>query len=187
MIMRLAFAIITVIPADIYIVDEFFSVGDADFRLKCGEYFLKLQRQHKTIIASSHDLGWLITFCSQIYPIDHGRIDPTTGIKPGYIDFYRRSIQHQASVVTVLTHSMSPTIKSGQQVRIQPQKFKQVTCGDIIAFMFPNYPQPIIHRVVARGIRQQQTILITQGDANDQIDPWIVTEMEYIGIVIEST
>ncbi len=183
MILRLAFSIATVIPADIFIVDEFLAVGDTEFKSKCAEYFNQLKLSHKTILASSHDLQWLISFCDKVYPINHGRLDRENFVTPQHLEFFRRSLQKNSSSVTVTTGSMLPTLNIGQVVPIKNISFSKIKPGDIIAFMFTNFPQPIVHRVIAIGINNRQPILVTKGDAHSQPDSWMVTKKEYLGII----
>lgn len=53
--MRLAFSIVSHIDADIYLFDEIFAVGDAEFHKKCMLVFDEFKKQKKTVLFTSHD------------------------------------------------------------------------------------------------------------------------------------
>jgi len=183
MLLRLAFSIITVIPADNYIIDEFISVGDSDFRDKCFKFIHKLHLLGKTVIVASHDLGWLIHNTDQVVIMDRGKIINDNSIPSTYLDFYTNAIRKQAKSATVTSGSMLPTLKIGQQVKIHLKPYSKIKTGDIIVFLFKNYPQPIIHRVVGIGKIENKPVLFTKGDASDQPDPWTISKEDYLGTV----
>ena len=63
MVLRLAFAVISHIEADILIIDEALAVGDARFQMRCFKYLLKFQKSKGTIILASHDLNSITQLC----------------------------------------------------------------------------------------------------------------------------
>lgn len=80
--------------------------------------------------------------------------------------------------LTVRTGSMEPTIPTGSQVVVSPvesqEQVKDLEVGNVITFMpFPDDDTTVTHRVVERAVRADgQIALSTQGDANDDVDPW---------------
>ncbi len=70
---RLAFAVCAHADADILIVDEALSVGDAAFQAKC-DAFIHDFAKHGTILVVSHDLEMLSTLCDRVIWIDDGRV-----------------------------------------------------------------------------------------------------------------
>ncbi len=70
---RLAFAVCAHADADILIVDEALSVGDADFQAKC-DAFIHNFAKHGTILVVSHDLDMLSTLCDRVIWIDDGAV-----------------------------------------------------------------------------------------------------------------
>ena len=60
---RLAFAIMTAVGGDIFLIDEVLAVGDEAFRRKCLAHFDQLKRQQKTVILVTHDMDLLVRFC----------------------------------------------------------------------------------------------------------------------------
>jgi lipopolysaccharide transport system ATP-binding protein len=63
MLVRLAFAVIAHVDADILIIDEALSVGDAFFVQKCMR-FLRNFMKHGTILFVSHDTAAVVNLCS---------------------------------------------------------------------------------------------------------------------------
>ena len=66
MYMRLAFAIITNIEADIYLFDEILSVGDLGFRDKVLSMIEKMAKNGKTILIVTHTPNMIYTYCNKI-------------------------------------------------------------------------------------------------------------------------
>lgn len=73
MYVRLAFAVIANMDADILIVDEALSVGDAFFVQKCMR-FLRKFIERGTLIFVSHDAGAIASLCSRVIWIDRGGV-----------------------------------------------------------------------------------------------------------------
>ncbi|MDM9587707.1 ABC transporter ATP-binding protein [Pseudomonas plecoglossicida] len=70
---RLAFSVIAHVDADILIIDEALSVGDAFFAQKCMRFLRKFQ-ENGTILFVSHDLAAVTSFCDEAIWIENGRI-----------------------------------------------------------------------------------------------------------------
>ncbi|WP_257967095.1 ABC transporter ATP-binding protein [Klebsiella pneumoniae] len=64
MFVRLAFSIIAHVDADILIVDEALSVGDAFFVQKCMR-FLRAFMEHGTVLFVSHDTASIVNLCDR--------------------------------------------------------------------------------------------------------------------------
>lgn len=73
MFMRLAFSVAAHVDADLLIIDEALSVGDARFMQKCLR-FLKDFKARGSILFVSHDLGAVTGLCDRAIWLDHGRI-----------------------------------------------------------------------------------------------------------------
>ncbi|MGE4062293.1 MAG: ABC transporter ATP-binding protein [Rhodospirillaceae bacterium] len=73
MFMRLAFSVAAHVDADLLIIDEALSVGDARFTQKCLR-FLKDFKQRGSILFVSHDLGAVTALCDKAIWLDHGRV-----------------------------------------------------------------------------------------------------------------
>lgn len=73
MFMRLAFSVAAHVDADVLIIDEALSVGDALFTQKCMRFLRDFQKRG-TILFVSHDLGAVTSLCSRAVWLDQGRI-----------------------------------------------------------------------------------------------------------------
>ena len=74
MAMRLAFAIATSVKADIILMDEWLSVGDADFILKAKERLTNLVNNARLVVIASHDHSMIKDQCDTIVNMEHGKI-----------------------------------------------------------------------------------------------------------------
>ena len=73
MFVRLAFAVIAHVRADILIIDEALAVGDVYFTQKCMR-FLKRFKESGTLVFVSHDVNSVINLCDRAVWLDRGRI-----------------------------------------------------------------------------------------------------------------
>lgn len=74
MMMRLAFAVQTVVEPDLLIVDEALSVGDARFQKKCFDRLESLRELGTTILFVTHDTGAVVRLCTRAIILENGRI-----------------------------------------------------------------------------------------------------------------
>jgi lipopolysaccharide transport system ATP-binding protein len=75
MYVRLAFAVAAHLEAEILIVDEVLAVGDADFQKKCiGKMKDVSQRQGRTVLFVSHQIGMVSSLCSKAILLEAGTI-----------------------------------------------------------------------------------------------------------------
>lgn len=70
---RLAFAVAAHVDADILIIDEILSVGDAAFTQKCMR-FIEGFRKRGTILFVSHDTGAMARLCDRVIWLDAGHV-----------------------------------------------------------------------------------------------------------------
>lgn len=73
MYVRLAFAIMTQVDADILVIDEALAVGDIAFTQKCMR-FLRRFLENGTILFVSHDTGAIINLCQSAIWIHQGKM-----------------------------------------------------------------------------------------------------------------
>jgi lipopolysaccharide transport system ATP-binding protein len=73
MLVRLAFSVIAHVDADVLIVDEALSVGDAFFSQKCMR-FLRNFMKNGTLLFVSHDLGAVLNLCENAIWIQDGKV-----------------------------------------------------------------------------------------------------------------
>ena len=72
--LRLAFAVSTSVQADINVMDEWLSVGDAAFMAKASERLQKLVDGASILVIASHDPGLINKICNRAFRMEHGRI-----------------------------------------------------------------------------------------------------------------
>lgn len=73
MYMRLAFAVMVHLDADILVIDEALAVGDAFFTQKCMR-FLNEFRKRGTLLFVSHDTASVVALCDRAIWLDQGRV-----------------------------------------------------------------------------------------------------------------
>lgn len=74
MMLRLAFAISTSIEADILIMDEWLSVGDADFSIKAAQRLETLVGNASIVVVATHDPGLIERVCTRKISLEHGKV-----------------------------------------------------------------------------------------------------------------
>jgi lipopolysaccharide transport system ATP-binding protein len=73
MLVRLAFAVIAHVDADILIIDEALAVGDTLFTQKCMR-FLRTFMQRGTVLFVSHDIEGVKSLCNRVIWLEKGQV-----------------------------------------------------------------------------------------------------------------
>jgi len=73
MMVRLAFAVIAHVDADILVVDEALAVGDAFFTQKCMRFIRSFQSNGGTLLFVSHDTGSVLNLCEKAILLAQGQ------------------------------------------------------------------------------------------------------------------
>jgi len=73
MSLRLSFAVIANVDADILIIDEALAVGDALFSQKCMR-FLRNFKENKTVLFVSHSSGAVVNLCDRALWLEKGKV-----------------------------------------------------------------------------------------------------------------
>ncbi len=73
MLVRLAFAVMIQVDADILLIDEVLAVGDAAFQQKCYDEFARIRRSGATVLFVTHDMNAVQRFCDRALLLEHGR------------------------------------------------------------------------------------------------------------------
>jgi len=74
MYVRLGFSVAVHVDPDILLVDEVLAVGDEAFARKCLDKINSFQREGRTILLVSHDLGLVEQLCDRVVVLDHGHV-----------------------------------------------------------------------------------------------------------------
>lgn len=72
MVLRLAFAIVTSVPADVLLMDEWLSVGDASFVAKAEERMKTFVGQASILVLASHNPKIIDELCNMKVTLEHG-------------------------------------------------------------------------------------------------------------------
>jgi ABC-type polysaccharide/polyol phosphate transport system ATPase subunit len=76
---RLAFAALTQVDADLLLLDEVLAVGDAEFRDKCETVFKRMRSEGRTIVLVTHSMATLNAECDRALLLHDGRIEALGG------------------------------------------------------------------------------------------------------------
>ena len=74
MVVRLGFAVATVMSPDLLITDEVLAVGDESFQKKCVAWLERFLRDGGTLLLCSHSMFHIQTLCSRALWIHHGEV-----------------------------------------------------------------------------------------------------------------
>lgn len=96
MYVRLAFAVAAHLDADILLVDEVLSVGDADFQKKCLGKMQSVASSGRTVFLVSHDTQSIEKLCRKGLFLSAGRLADVGNID-AVLGSYRRSMRAQSN------------------------------------------------------------------------------------------
>ena len=75
MYLRLAFALIIHVDAELFLLDEFLSVGDLNFKSKCFETITDLRREGRSFILASHNFQEVRMISDDMLILENGLVD----------------------------------------------------------------------------------------------------------------
>jgi lipopolysaccharide transport system ATP-binding protein len=103
MYVRLAFAVIAHVDADILIIDEALSVGDALFTQKCMR-FIRAFKEQGTLLFVSHDMGSVLSLCEKAVWLEKGIVKSSGEAKQVSEEYLQYTLQEtyqdEASLVS---------------------------------------------------------------------------------------
>ena len=119
MMVRLAFAVIAHVDADILVVDEALAVGDAFFTQKCMR-FLRNFMKAGTVLFVSHDTGAVVNLCSKAVLLNRGQVTEM-GTPKNVIEHYLATVyesnQEVDGVIAVETERPVTQVESPIEYR----------------------------------------------------------------------
>lgn len=116
MYVRLAFAVIAHVDADILVVDEALSVGDAVFTQKCMRFIRSFQGKG-TLIFVSHDIASVQNICKSAIWIKQGKIEQmgtAKAISEAYLQYTLQEIYGEEATLT----SIAPVASTDQSLPV---------------------------------------------------------------------
>jgi lipopolysaccharide transport system ATP-binding protein len=178
MYMRLAFAVIAHVNADILVIDEALSVGDAYFVQKCMR-FLRNFMEHGTVLFVSHDTGAILNLCQRSILLNKGSIElmgPSKEVTAKYIEHLYESQQGKSLSNTLRESDAAPNRKS--PVRDMRSDFinRSKYRNDIELFAFSSSAPSF-------GKKWVRIVSVQLFDENQNPLSWVVGG-EYVGLRI---
>lgn len=115
MVVRLAFAVIAHVDAEIMVIDEALAVGDAVFTQKCMR-FLRIFKERGTLIFVSHDMGAVLNLCERAVWLHHGRlrkIGESKKISDAYLQYTLQEVYRQEARLQVFDTAKASLAREG--------------------------------------------------------------------------
>ena len=122
MMVRLAFAVIAHVDADILVIDEALAVGDAFFTQKCMR-FLRAFMKTGTVLFVSHDAGSIRNLCTKAIWIEKGDVlqqGTPKEVCENYLEAFYEAQQGKGTTTTRIKLAVSHSLAD---VRDQRQEF----------------------------------------------------------------
>ena len=118
MFMRLAFAVIAHVDADILVIDEALAVGDAFFTQKCMRFLRKFQ-EVGTVLFVSHDTGAVTNLCDRAVWLNGGIIEADDDAKEVCEQYFMARYLEETGV------KENKKAKSAKQLQTQEEVVKK--------------------------------------------------------------
>lgn len=118
MYVRLAFAVIAHVDADVLVVDEALAVGDAVFTQRCMRYINRFQ-EHGTLLFVSHDIAAVQGLCRSAIWLNEGRIvrtGPSREVAESYLHYTQQQIYGDRVQIEVVETQSSVATESGNEL-----------------------------------------------------------------------
>lgn len=115
MVMRLAFAVMAHVDADILVIDEALSVGDAFFTQKCMRYLREFQARG-TLLFVSHDASAVTGLCQNAIWLDGGKLRASGAAKKVTHDYLEAFISEREGARA--SEYVEPSMESPSTPRI---------------------------------------------------------------------
>lgn len=112
MILRLAFAVVAHVDAEVLIVDEALAVGDAFFTQKCMRFLRNFMKEH-TVLFVSHDAGAVRSLCNRAILLEHGRVKQIGSPKDVTETYLRDMVEANQGVSREAEKTASPGKETG--------------------------------------------------------------------------
>lgn len=123
MYMRLAFSVVAHVNADIVLLDEVFSVGDAGFIRKSEKKLRELIDSNRTIIMASHDLNSISKIATSLLVLKNGRQEYFGGLEQGLTEYVEAAIFQTSEAEQDRDNSLlkNETLSESKQLDPEPE------------------------------------------------------------------
>lgn len=125
MYVRLAFSVIAHVDAEILVVDEALSVGDAVFTQKCMRFIRSFQ-EHGTLIFVSHDTGAVQNLCKRGIWLVNGQIQKigaSKNVAEAYLQYTLQEVYGAAAKLSSTTSSANPMMTEARSFEEESAAF----------------------------------------------------------------
>lgn len=126
MMVRLAFAVIAHVDADILVVDEALAVGDAVFTQKCMRFIRSFQ-ERGTLLFVSHDMASVQNLCKSAIWLGSGQIKQqgkSKSVAEAYLQYTLQEVYGEEAKLTdasaISDNSSSVDLQIGQELECEP-------------------------------------------------------------------
>jgi ABC-type polysaccharide/polyol phosphate transport system ATPase subunit len=89
MYLRLGFAIVAHLDADVLLIDEILAVGDESFQRKCLQRVSEQMARGATLVLVSHDPTAIERVCERVVVLDRGRVEFDGPVAEGLLFYHR--------------------------------------------------------------------------------------------------
>lgn len=131
MYVRLAFAVIAHVDADILVIDEALSVGDAVFTQKCMRFIRRFQ-QHGTLLFVSHDMSSVLNLCEHGLWLAQGKISDFGPAKEVAQKYLKSTLQDVYGNEAALEHTVASAAPAPETKAITFDYEAKLTVSDNI-------------------------------------------------------
>jgi lipopolysaccharide transport system ATP-binding protein len=112
MVIRLAFAVQTVLNPDLFIIDEALSVGDFPFQRRSVKHLERFMENGGTILLTTHDMSLVQRVCTRVLVLHAGRLvidDEPTIATHQYVTRYSQLTAHSTDTIVYPSLPQAPT------------------------------------------------------------------------------
>lgn len=151
MFVRLAFAVQTILPKDILIVDEALAVGDEAFQRKCYAAMERFREDGGTILLVSHSAQTIIRHCSRCLLLSHGELIADGPAKP-VTDLYQKLMYSPPETFNKILIRIKdlglekglaePTEQNKSNLIYTDNLAEEKERDEVLEFFDPNLPSP---------------------------------------------
>lgn len=138
MYLRLAFAVIAHVDADVLIIDEALAVGDAFYVQKCMRFLRKFM-ERGAVLFVSHDTGAVVNLCERALWLQDGMlkiVGSPKKVSEAYLDANYQEAELAANPLTDNTEMVSPLVPSEFPDRWRNLIDRSCLRNDIAVFHF---------------------------------------------------
>ncbi|WP_248768497.1 ABC transporter ATP-binding protein [Pseudomonas sp. MWU12-2345] len=175
MYIRLAFAVIAHVDADILVIDEALSMVDACFFQKCMRFLHTFKEEHSLVVVS-HDTAAIIHLCDRVIWLDHGeekQAGPSQWVCEAYLDDLCRSMDDEltdAVIVHADGHTSMIKRHGHDGLEWRDQRADTINSNDLEVFRFdPQAPD-----VDAFGGDHARIVDVRLNDASGAELTWVL-------------